>query len=406
MIKTISKFISEKITMLVLGAATKVEFLDKLENKKSDGVFLIPSTNIEMDASASVIQLMVVLFKNEKLIHQLGLKSKDEYIDIYTKIMEIIENQDKSGKLLSDWIEKKIQELPINRNEKRPWESNAESVDTKLIKDMIKDRDIIKNIIMTRTYGSGLVNLIETSKKKWIQKNERPYKTNGEIDYVKIKTNIEIAVEYVVNACDELFKTEQKIINALQIINDKDEKFHITNKYISFQSKYKKKNIITGDFRPEENKKTRIKYQFHLFNRDKKNEIKYKDDKAKNKRALLANLIQSKDAWLMNNIKETMYNDFNIKNILSIHDAFIIDISKSQLLLKKYNESLKELLHSSELLNSMKKSLNRLIEEEKTNTISTDELKSVREGIEELESRHKYIKKKNIYINGLFNIKP
>ena len=54
----------------------------------------------------------------------------------------------------------------------------------------------------------------------------------------------------------------------------------------------------------------------------------------------------------------------------------------------------------------MKKSLNRLIEEEKTNTISTDELKSVREGIEELESRHKYIKKKNIYINGLFNIKP
>ena len=265
----------------------------------------IHSEIIELDATASVLQILSVISCSTKLAKITNILS-DQIMDTWTVFHDEIINRSKED------LQSSLNEL-FNNSSTKKFDLDDIYGNINII-----NREIVKKTIMRRIlYGSNF-NQIAKDFRKELSINKLSYK--------------HIAVIYASFA--SLFPIEVntlKIIKLLQkgSMNYSNKGLTIENSFISFNNTYYSKHEKTCKFTDNKGKYRTLHY--YIID-------KVKIDKRKGTNSCAANFFHNKDSEICLSVIHAFTN--NNMFLLTVHDAFIIFHKDRDKLLKYYNNSL------------------------------------------------------------------
>lgn len=363
--------INAKLTKIKHGDTIKSIIEKKeIDRKIEDRIWALKleqteDTTVELDATSSVLQIMLCLSKNYEMLERLGFTSKDKYIDPYNQLI----NES------TEEIEKFAKYIQLIKKE--------EMYDLKSIQSIIKNRKNKKMVIMTYLYGSN------------IYKMSPKIEDHKSFNYI----DIYIALSYMVKEIKSKLKWELELLESIADLNIVKIEVDKRPIYISPTPNIEKFRNRYNEIKKVQKEITINKKTMHLSWEETLNTL----DTLKTKRATSANLIHYLDAIIMNFIKaEWMKND---KQLITIHDAFIVHFESSLHLLYFYNNCLTGLFQQTLITSQLRSEIqsgNLLggeLTEHQRNKVAKA-LKSVQQ-LEKLQEKNK-----NKKIWGLYNVKP
>jgi hypothetical protein len=260
---------------------------------------------IEMDATASVLQILATISCSIKLAKITNLMS-EEPINTWSSMHNEIINtdKDKQQEILNTYFSN-------NKNVKR---FNIDDIYDTI--DII-DRGIVKFTIMRILYGSNPYQI------------SKDIKAEYDIPKLSYKHILLIYASFSYHYNEEI-----NVLNIIKLINTnlmkvKESVIYVNNYFIIFENTYYKKIKESIKFEDRNNKIREVEITIV---------DKTRLDKRKSTNASFLNLFHSINSGVCLSIIETFLN--KNKFLLTTHDAFIIYESDSTLLLKEYNKEL------------------------------------------------------------------
>lgn len=315
---------------------------------------------IEMDASASVLQILSTISCSIKLGEICNIFDK-EY-DTWSYIHNLIINLS-----LND-VDCILNEYFISNNNSKVFSGKDifESIN-------IIDRNIVKYTIMRILYGSNPYQ---------ISKDFRSEYSNKHLSYKHILL--------IYATFFHQFKDEIDVLKVIKLLNkymikQNSRGLHINNNFISFTNTYYKVDYKSIKFRDNDNRIREVEVE--LISNDL--------DITKSCNASCPNLFHSIDSEICLSIIEEFLN--NNKFIFTIHDAFIISECDKEILLSLYN---KFLFNQHNKLSNLIESHYKLIK------MNDNDDQFVRSYVKSLnERKESYVKRINLISNSKFTLK-
>jgi hypothetical protein len=251
-------------------------------------------SNISIDATSSLLQIISVITKNKKLMYYTNVIKNKNSMDIYDFLIEKLKLEYSSSKFIKYYTNRKI----------------------------------VKYVCMTYIYGST-AKYLSTDMQKL-------YGLNILLeDLIKISSNIL-----------NLFNIEFKVIKKIKSLVN----YYIKILPLEFEIKYK---LLDKKLKYNCSRKKKINIEVHDETINKIHmtlniNSNIKDNSMKKKSALV-NIIHSIDSQICINTRYTLLKKHKVKT-LSIHDNFIINIQDYEIVLKSYNKELSNFL-DTDLIN-------------------------------------------------------
>lgn len=266
---------------------------NELKNKiLFDKIYKFESATISLDATNSMLQIIAIICKNEKVMKYTNLLPDNKRYDLMEYLIDCVLNE------LND--------------------------DNNIFINVYKNRQIYKYTIMLYIYGSTPLftakSFIEINKINWI--------------HYKDLTTI---MNFIIN----IFKKEFKCVDVLKKCISYYSKLSKYEEYYKFKTLLKDVEYSC----PKRNK-------YFIKSGRKKNisiSINIDSDKRsfeKKIKSSFVNIIHSLDSEICMLTRQILIDRYNIKS-LSIHDCFIINVNDYKKCLESYNESLNKIMDIS-----------------------------------------------------------
>ena len=293
---------------------------------------------IEMDASASVLQILATISCSNKLGKITNIFNED--IDTWSHIQQLI------IRLSINEIDNILSHYFIN--------NKAKVFPAKDVFDTIYliDRNIVKYTIMRILYGSNPYQI------------SNDFRNEYSINNLSYKHIIIIYATFFYN-----FNEEIDVLKIVKVLNrymmkQNNRGIYVNNNFISYENTYYKTNTKSIKFRDKNNKIREVEVYL------KSSEL----DRNKSCNASSPNLFHSIDSEICLSIIEEFLN--KDKFIFTIHDAFIIRKSDKLLLINLYNQFLYN--QHSKLINLIESHIVQIKPTKKDLTFINDYLTSIK----------------------------
>ena len=242
------------------------------------------NTTINIDASASIFQIIGALLKNNKLLKYTNLYDNTKVYDIYEYIIEIIKERIDANKMI--------------------------------FIDFYTSRKIVKYSIMTFVYGSQPLYIAKA------------LINNFKINNIMLKDLTEIT-NFIIKTFNKEFPIIQIYKNLIKKYINKKKNFDISM------------NTLIKEIQYTIPKEKKIKIKAKEVNISFTTESE-KPDLLKIKKSTFVNIMHNLDSECCLETRTNLKKLYNI-NSLSIHDNFIIDINNYERCVKEYNKQLERI---------------------------------------------------------------